>query len=479
MSALNIECKVEPPPYPLQSILLGPDRFVVCEGGTKTGKTVATTLWQLQQFFGPSTGHRLPNGKLANGKHAWFGQQYSVAKISFERARDRLRPLEAQGLVKCTETPYPVIKGLGRCAGREWHFLTTETVSSIYGPEWQSIVVEEFTRHKPGVNEAIRTTAGPLLAPIRYIGNLTRKTHWGHTLARAVEKGELGTDWRYLHLSCWDAVDAGVVAREVVEKARDEAKRQGVHHIWVRDWECRFTDADQPFTDALLQRAQSTPLTGGPVALLLDAGGKQNPAGIVVLQAQSGADGGLCLSVPYAEHFLGDLTGFERRVDELVTKYRPAVITYDSYGGQLLERIAAKYPNAATQTSARASVLLAGLTIAREHMDAGRFAIGPDAQPLVDDLDYIGLDGDDVTVGTYQRDYWHEGQTIERPVHADAAVALLQGLSAAVGKLTSAANHSVRVHGTPIAQPATAAARAETVRTPRSGAAGRIMSSLR
>lgn len=471
-----IHCTVKPAPYPLQSVLLGPDRFVVCEGGTKTGKTVATTLWQMQQFFGPATGQRLPNGKLANGKHAWFAQQYSVAKISYERARDRLRDLERQGLVKCIETPFPLIRGTGALAGREWHFLTTDTVSSIYGPEWQSAVVEEFTRHKPGADEAIQTTLAPLLAPCRYIGNLTRKTHWGYRLARDCESGKLGPDWRYLHLSCWDAVDAGVIAREVVETAQAKAKVQGVHHIWVRDWECRFTDADQPFTADLLERAQSTPLTGGPVALLLDAGGKQNPGGIVVLQAQSAADGGLVLAVPHAEHFLGDLTAFELRVDALVTQWRPAVITYDSYGGQLLERIAAKYPHAATQTSTRA--LLAGLQIAREHMAAGRFAIGPNAGALVDDLDYIGLDGDEVTVGTYQRTYWHEGATVERPVHADAAVALLQGLSAAVGRLTTSANAgTVKAHGG--AMPQRQSRDVLGYRGPANSALGKIQSRLR
>jgi len=461
----TVRVAVTPAPYDKQAVLLGPDRFVVCEGGTKTGKTIACTVWQAQQFLGgPASGGTLPDGKRANGKHAWFAQQYSVAKISFERARDRLRELETAGFVKFVETPYPLIRGIGAMAGREWHFLTTESVSSIYGFEWQSAIVEEFTRHKPGVQEAIETTLAPLRAPCRFIGNLTRKTHWGYKLARDAEAGKLGPDWQYLHLSCWDAVDAGVIPRAIVETARDRAKVQGTHHIWVRDWECRFTDADVPFPSDLLARCQSSPLTGGATALLLDAGGKQNPGGIVVLSAMTAADGGLLLSVPHAEHYLGDLTGFAARVDELVKVYRPACITFDSYGGLLLEHMVAKYPNAAQQTNSGGKVLLAGLQVAREYMTAGRFAVGPDADVLVDDLEYIGLDGDTVTIGTYQRTYWHGGETVERPVHADAANALLQGLAKAIERLTaSAAAGHVAVYGTPRAQH-TEAARTSTMR---------------
>lgn len=448
---VTVTVAVKPPPYEKQARLLSGDtRFVVCEGGTKTGKTMACTLWQVQQFLtGPKTGGVLPSGKRANGKHAWFAQQYSVAKISFERARDRLRDLETAGLVKFVETPYPVIRGWGALSGREWHFLTTENVSSIYGFEWQSAVVEEFTRHKPGVLEAIETTLAPLQAPCRFIGNLTRKTHWGYKLARDAEAGKLGPDWSYLHLSCWDAVDAGVVPREVVETARDKAKVQGVYHVWVRDWECRFTDADQPFTAELIARCQSTEQTGGPCALLLDAGGKENPGGIVVLRAMTDATGGLLLSVPHAEHYLGDLTGFAARVDALVQQYRPACITFDSYGGMLLEHLQARYPGICEQSSSREAVLLSGLQLAREYMSAGRFALSADgAACLADDLDYIGLDGETVTIGTYQRTYWHDGETVERPVHADAANALLQGIGKAVERLTRAATSGVvKVHG--------------------------------
>ena len=462
----SVRVAVNPAPYDKQAVLLGPDRFVVCEGGTKTGKTIACTVWQAQQFLGgPPSGGTLPDGKRANGKHAWFAQQYSVAKISFERARDRLRELETAGLVKFIETPYPLIRGVGGFAGREWHFLTTENVSSIYGFEWQSAVVEEFTRHKPGVQEAIETTLAPLRAPCRFIGNLTRKTHWGYKLARDAEAGKLGPDWVHLHLSCWDAVDAGVIPRAIVETARDKAKVQGTHHIWVRDWECRFTDADVPFPSDLLARCQSSPLTGGATALLLDAGGKENPGGIVVLSAMTAADGGLLLSVPHAEHYLGDLTGFAARVDELVKVYRPACITFDSYGGMLLEHLQARYPGLCVQSSSRDTVLLTGLQLTREYMTAGRFALSADgAQSLADDLEYIGLDGDTVTIGTYQRTYWHGGETVERPVHADAANALLQGIGKAVERLTaSAAAGHVAVYGTPRAQH-TEAARTSTIR---------------
>jgi hypothetical protein len=169
--------------------------------------------------------------------------------------------------------------------------------------------------------------------------------------------------------------------------------------------------------------------------------------------------------VPHSEHYLGDLTGFAARVDELVKLHRPACITFDSYGGMLLEHLQARYPGLCVQSSSRDAVLLTGLQLTREYMTAGRFALSPDgAQSLVDDLDYIGLDGDTVTIGTYQRTYWHGGESVERPVHADAANALLQGIGKAVERLTaSAAAGHVAVYGTPRGQQ-TEAARTSTMR---------------
>jgi hypothetical protein len=170
------------------------------------------------------------------------------------------------------------------------------------------------------------------------------------------------------------------------------------------------------------------------------------PADVVDLST-----GGLLLSVPHAEHYLGDLTGFAARVDELVKQYRPACITFDSYGGMLLEHLQARYPGICEQSSSRDAVLLSGLQTVREYMTAGRFALSADdAACLADDLDYIGLDGDTVTIGTYQRTYWHDGASVERPVHADAAKALLQGIGKAVERLTRAATAGhVAVHGAP------------------------------
>jgi hypothetical protein len=117
----------------------------------------------------------------------------------------------------------------------------------------------------------------------------------------------------------------------------------------------------------------------------------------------------------------------------------------------LLEHLQARYPGLCVQSSSRDAVLLTGLQLTREYMTAGRFALSPDgAQSLVDDLDYIGLDGDTVTIGTYQRTYWHGGESVERPVHADAANALLQGIGKAVERLiASAATGHVAVMGTP------------------------------
>jgi hypothetical protein len=433
------------PPYAEQLVILRGTESIVCEGGTKTGKTVATMAWQMGEFLaGPGPGEYARLCRMT-GRHAWFAQVYRVAKISYDRAVTRLRPLIDAGLLAATETPYPVIRGKGRFAGREWHFLSTEKVSNVYGEEWQSIVIEEFTRHRSGAIGAIMTTAGPMRARVVMIGNVKDRLNDGWMQARLAESGKMGKGWRYLKITCWDAVRAGVVDRETIDAERDRLMALGKRAEFARDYECHLDESDNPFPSALIAAATRVHRSPDParVVLHLDAGGKENPGGIVAVQHF--ADGHR--HVIAAHHYIGDLTGFEAIVEQWADRYSPAAVTFDSYGGKLCEDLARRFGPRAVQCTARAEALQASYERLRGDFNEGRLTIEPGAcDALVRDLLQMQLDVSTPVATTYQ---WHYAEDDRmHAVHCDAAVALLQGYLPALAKLTSPdGSGHVAVHG--------------------------------
>lgn len=435
-------------PYAKQLPLLHHEETVVCEGATKTGKTMITMVWQLARFLEYPAGSKLPNGRKADGRQAWYGPTYRVAKISYERAVAQLQPAINAGLLSAIATPYPKIVGIGDLAGREWHFLSTEKVSLIYGEQWDSIVVEEFTRHRAKALDAIQTTAHPKRAPMRLIGNLVDKINDGYRLARQVESGEGLPGWMHLSLTCYDARDAGLVTADELEAKRADYAKRGMLHVFARDWENRFDDAGSPFPPDLLQRCTlDRPAKGAP-AILLDAGGTENPAGIVV--ARLWHEGGqLHCHITSARHFIGLLTDLEQQVHALTRDIHPAAITLDSYAPMFVQSLTTRYPQA-VKVSSRADTLTQNYQTIRAMMEGGTFTISPGCDVLLRDLDHVGLSDDGVNFGYYQ---WHFAETDrEHSVHADTANALIQGFGAAAAKvLPSAGSGHVAVHsGAPL-----------------------------
>jgi hypothetical protein len=438
-------------PFGKQRPLLDHPGTVVCEGATKTGKTIITTVWQMGRFLQFAPRDKLPNGYRASGRHAWYGPTYRVAKISYDRAIKALHPLEQAGLVKGVTTPLPKIIGLGKLSGREWHFLSTENVSLIYGEEWDDVVIEEFTRHKSGAIDAIKTTAHPKRAPMRLIGNLRDKVNDGFKLARQVQDGDGLPGWLYLGLTCYDARDAGLVTDAELDAIRADYGKRGVLHLFARDWENRFDDAGQPFPATMIAgcvRHVDVP-DRARCALLLDAGGKENPGAIVRVRLWQ-QDGAARAHIDHAEHYIGDLPGFERRVRDRVSADLPAAITFDSYAPMLGDILAASYPKAAQKTNSKTTTIQGGYESVHGMISAGTLTIAPGAcEPLIRDLDYVVHKDGEIAFALYEH-YYEETDRMHQ-VHADAANALLQGITAALTAMSEhvPASH-VRVHGTPL-----------------------------
>ena len=407
-------------------------------------------MWQVLQFLqGERSGSvltrpGLPPLRRTRGQHAWFAPTYHVAKISFKAAVAKMRPAIDAGWLTAVSHPTPCITGKGPLEGREWLFLTAVNKDLIYGQQWQSIVVEEFTRLKPGVIDAIRTTQIPEAAPMRMIGNLRDKANDGYRFARDVEAGHVH-GWQYLALSCWDAVDAGVIDRSIIENARNDLTRRGMSHIFARDYENRFSDAGHPYPSDLLARVVQARTPRGPAVIMLDAGGTENPAGIVVARVWT-EDRAIHVHIEHARHFVGLLTDLEQHVQALVQQYQPAAITFDSYAPMFGQVIASRYPAAACRVSSRAEVLSTNHGTIRAMMDGGTFTIDPGCRDLIDDLDQVTMAEEGVAFGYYSKYFDETGR--EHSVHADCANALLQGFGAAMAKAVPRETGPTHAHGT-------------------------------
>jgi hypothetical protein len=437
-------------PYDKQLPLLTHEGTVVCEGATKTGKTVIAARWQLERFMRYPAGCTLPNGRQADGRQAWYGPTYRVAKISHERMEKILQPAIDAKIIVSVSTPYPKITGIGPLSGREWHFLSTQKLDLIYGEQWDSIVIEEFTRHRPTAIDAIRTTAHPKRAPMRLIGNLRDKVNDGFKLARQVQEGKGMAGWLHLDLNCYDARDAGLVTDAELLDIKADYARRGVPHLFARDWENRFDDAGQPFPSALVAAASRKVLVppNASRGLLLDAGGKENPGAIVDVRVwhESGATRAHIVS---ATHYVGDLPGFERAVRTAADAEPTQAITFDSYAPMLGDIIVASYPDAAQKVSSRPDVLQTSFELVHGMMDAGTLTMDPTfCTVLVTDLDHVVHRDEGLAFAIYEGEC-SDGRLHQ--IHADAANALLQGFATAMKTLASApvASH-VRVHGTPL-----------------------------
>lgn len=126
--------------------------------------------------------------------------------------------------------------------GAKLYFKGGDRPDSIYGADYSWVVVDEGTRCKNECEAAIFSTTTATNGEIRIIGNVKGRNNWVYRLARMAESGD--PDIAYHKLTCWDAVEAGVLEREVVEGAR----RMLPDHVFKELYECiPADDGGNPF----------------------------------------------------------------------------------------------------------------------------------------------------------------------------------------------------------------------------------------
>ena len=187
--------------YPKQKAALFHDaRIGVVEASTKAGKTVACMVWLSEQAIESRAGRNF----------WWIAPIFSQAKIAFRRLK--------RGLPTNIYTANESELTLTLVNGTVIWFKSAEKPDSLYGEDVYAAVIDEASRCREESWHAIRSTLTQTRGPVRIIGNVKGRKNWAYRLARRAESGEPGM--HYAKITAWDAVEAGVLAREEIEDAR-------------------------------------------------------------------------------------------------------------------------------------------------------------------------------------------------------------------------------------------------------------------
>jgi hypothetical protein len=190
-----------PPLYPKQeAAIFTSARCAIIEATTKSGKTVGTLAWLVEQAV---------QGRP--GDHVWW-----LAPVS-DQARmvwERLKRALPRGSYTANETRQTVTLANGVTI---W-FKSADRPDTLFGEDVRAAVIDEAPRCKEAAWHAVRTTLTATKGPIRIIGNVKGRRNWAYALARLAEAGE--PDMHYARLTAQDAIDVGIFDAAELDDAR-------------------------------------------------------------------------------------------------------------------------------------------------------------------------------------------------------------------------------------------------------------------
>ena len=254
--------------YPKQRAAIFDDaRIAVIEASTKSGKTTGCLAWLFEQAF--------EHGR--DGRNFWWvAPVFGQAEIGYRRSTRKLRPIARS--CKMNQTTLTItLPNDSRVV-----FRSAERPDDLYGEDVYAVVMDEASRMREDAWHAIRSTVTATRAPVRMIGNVKGRKNFFYLLARQAEAGAI--DMAYHRLTCWDAVEAGVLDREEIEASQRDFARLGREGVWRQLYLAEAADdGDNPFGLEAI-RACVAPLSAKPPAVAgVDLAGRgavnMNPGG--------------------------------------------------------------------------------------------------------------------------------------------------------------------------------------------------------
>lgn len=149
----------------------------------------------------------------ANGKNYWWvAPVYNQTRIAFKRLR---RNLTKYGVFSFNESSLIIT-----CPnGAEIHFKSAEKPDNLYGEDVYACVFDEAPRAREESWYALRSTLTATEAPCKLIGNFGGISNWVHKLK---EKAKHDPNYEYFKVTCWDAIEAGILSEEEVLQAKKD-----------------------------------------------------------------------------------------------------------------------------------------------------------------------------------------------------------------------------------------------------------------
>lgn len=228
-----------------------PTRFAVVEASTKVGKTFGLIEKIIESAIAEGAGH-----------FWWVAPSQAQANIAFRRAELRLQGYVDRGKerVRVGER-YPFIKSKSdktlTVNGSTIWFKTASDPDNLYGEDVRGAVCDEITRWKQEAWTAVYSTLTATAGWATLIGNVKGKRNFAYRLARRAQAGEQG--WSHYKLTAWDAVEGGVMKRDVVEAAERDLPDAVFRELYLAE---ATDDGSNPFgSDEEIDRLVK-PVTG-------------------------------------------------------------------------------------------------------------------------------------------------------------------------------------------------------------------------
>lgn len=191
--------------YPKQeAAIFDPCRFSWIEASTKSGKTVGCICWIVEEAM------QLFQRGVRGANLWWIAPIYAQAKIALRRLK-RMLP---KSLYTSNEAESFI--HLPWCDATIW-FKSGTDPDALYGEDVYGVVIDEASRCKEGVWDAVVSTLVATEGRARIIGNVKGRRNWAYRQAR-----NRGPNDAFHRITAQDAIDAGVLKEESVAEARSK-----------------------------------------------------------------------------------------------------------------------------------------------------------------------------------------------------------------------------------------------------------------
>jgi len=191
--------------YPKQlAAIYSPKRISCIEASTKSGKTIGSLVWLIEQAY--SIGRP--------GRNFWWVAPVSAqAQMAFMRAIRKMTPGTFTAFRSGGKEHIVLLNG-----ALIW-FRSGENADTLYGEDVYAAVLDEASRLKESAWHAVRTTLTKTRGQVRLIGNVKGRRNWFYLLCRQAEKGD-NPELDYHKITFLDAVQARILHPDEMDSAR-------------------------------------------------------------------------------------------------------------------------------------------------------------------------------------------------------------------------------------------------------------------